>query len=233
MEKYLHSAFLFCAFLCALLTSNKVMACTGRDVIFTNITFTSISAGNYQYSYQIQNIGTTDISFNQLVIQNYVSTDNQVGADAAAGGSFIDNSSSGVLAAGATFNGTYGASPFAVNPQSSYPYLIAKIYLSPDPECDATNNYFVTLVQLPAGIHSSFIADAAVNWLADSKSFIVNTWSGNSSALKYKVYSVAGTLILSGNTKEQESTPLNDLPKGMYILYLSDGEKMYSKKIVY
>ncbi|MFL5752992.1 MAG: T9SS type A sorting domain-containing protein [Bacteroidia bacterium] len=232
MNKHLLSLYLLCSLFCLLLASNKTHACSGRDVIFTSITFTSVSPGDYQYSYQIQNIGTTDIAFNQLVIQNYVSTDNQVGGDAAAGGSFIDNTSSGILAAGATYNGTAGASPFPANPQSSYPYLIAQIYLSSDPECDAANNYFPALVQTTTGIKPSLLLSAVVNWNAENKSFTVSDWPGNAE-LEYNVYTSAGMLMLSGNTRNNEPTPLGALRSGFYILYLSDGEKMYSRKIIY
>lgn len=232
MNKHLRSLFLASPLFCLLFSIIETHACAGQDVIFTNITITSVSPGSYQYTYQIKNIGTVDIAFNQLVIQNYVSTDDQVGNDAAAGGSFIDNTSSAVLAAGETYNGSAGAYPFSANPQSSYPYLRANVYLSQDAECDVSNNNYFAFVEV-TGIQPSLLANAIVNWNADTKDFTVNDWSGNTSALQYSVYASSGTFMLSGTTKRSEPTPLVGLQNGLYILYLSDGKKIYSKKIVY
>ena len=235
MIKHIHSAYLFCALLFILFTSNNGLACTGRDVIFTNITVTSIASGSYQYSYEVKNIGTTDISMNKIAIQNYVSTDNQVGGGsyAAAGGSYIAYYSSDILAPGATYSGTMGVYPFSANPQNTYPYIVAYVNLATDPECDVANNYYVALIEVTAVTQSSHIANATVNWMSDSKSFLVSNWSGNSTALHYSVYTSSGILMLTACTKENETTPLNGLPNGFYILYLSDGEKIYSKKILY
>ncbi|WP_156027041.1 hypothetical protein [Sporocytophaga myxococcoides] len=138
MRCLLHYAcHLFLAMLLLISAVSNTYACTGKDIVFTNITITSIIDDTYYYSYEIKNIGTTGIVLGQVVIQNYVSTDDQVGGDAAAGGAFISYQSTEILSPGETYSGTYEANPFPQNPQNTYPYLIAHLSLSSNDECDA------------------------------------------------------------------------------------------------
>lgn len=214
--------------------TSKADACTGKDIIFTNITFTSVEDGRYYYSYEIKNIGTTNIVLGQVVIQNYVSTDNQVGGDAAAGGTFISYQSTEIISPGETYSGIYEANPFSQNPQSTYPYLISNVSLSSNDECDVTNNYFIGLVQVSTSVaNPSFTVNVSLNWDNGDKSFTVSEWPGRYFDLRYSVYSTSGVLMISGSVQKNESTPLKSLNNGVYILHLSDGEKAYSKRITY
>lgn len=233
MRYLLYSFSLFCTLL-LLFTSNKVHACSGKDIIFTNITFTSIADGTYNYSYEIKNIGTADIVLGQIVIQNYVSADDQVGSDAAAGGTFISYQSPEIISPGETYSGMYEANPFPENPQSTHPYLISNVYLSSNDECDVSNNYFTKFVQVSTAIANPFlIENALLDWDIENKSFTVREWAGRNSDLKYNVFSTSGVLMLKGNAEKNEPTLLKNLNAGIYIIHLSDGEKVYSKKIEY
>ncbi|GAL83661.1 hypothetical protein MYP_888 [Sporocytophaga myxococcoides] len=215
-------------------TTNKTLACTGRDIVFTDISITSIVNGVYYYTYEIKNVGTVDITLGEVVLQNYVSTDNQVGGDAPAGGSFISHQNVSILSPGETFRGTYQANPFPQNPQSTYPYLIVHVSLSSSDECDKSNNYFVGFIQISTAIPThSMAADAKLNWDVENKSFIVNEWSGAYSEIYYSIFSVSGVLMLNGIAQRNESTPLKGLSNGVYLLHLSDGDKEYLKRITY
>ncbi|MBO9702233.1 MAG: T9SS type A sorting domain-containing protein [Sporocytophaga sp.] len=234
MRNLLRPFNLFLAMLLLFSIISKTYACTGKDIVFTNITITSIVDGTYYYSYDIKNIGTEDIVLGQVVIQNYVSTDNQVGSDAPAGGAFASFQSTDILSPGETYNGTFEASPFPQNPQSSYPYLLPQVYLNSDDECDKSNNYFAEFIQVSTAIAKpSQIAKATLNWDMENRIFTVRDWSGNKSKLHYSLYSASGVLILNGSTQKNESTPIKSLNNGVYILHLSDGENVYSTQITY
>lgn len=234
MNLFYNYSCLFCSFILSVLAGSKAEACTGQDIVFTSITVTSIASNEYQYSYTIKNIGTEDIEIKKISIQNYVSTDDQVGGDAAGGGANIAPTNQGVLAPGESYSGTRSVYPFPQNPQSTYPYIIAHVYIYPDEECDKTNNYIVTPIEVATSVlHSSKVTKAIVDFTGDNNSFIVKEWSGNQSVLKYSLYTSTGSLLVTGTTQKNTPTPLYRLQKGYYILYLSDGENEYSQKIVY
>ncbi|WP_018344995.1 T9SS type A sorting domain-containing protein [Cytophaga aurantiaca] len=220
-----------------LTSAQNLRACTGIDVIVTKITFTSITTDSYMYTYEIKNTGTQSVPLNQLSLQNYVATDAQGSNQKAAGGSnIVLSSNTGVIAAGATFTGTLGAYPNAVGtyPQSSYPYLFVTVSVYPGTECDNTNNTLVALIEMTTtGNQSKHTADATLIWNATTKSFLVKDWSGSSTSLQYNIFNMSGTLCMSGFIEEELSTTLTSLQNGMYIIYITDGEKVYSKKIIY
>lgn len=226
--------FLFLSLICV----NTLQACTGIDLIITKITFTSLESDTYTYTYEIKNIGTESVPISEISLQNYVSTDAQGTNTKAAGGSKIDfNGSAGIIAAGASYTGTMGAYPNAVGnyPLHAYPYLIVDVFIYPGTECNNTNNRITGKIEvITTDNQKQHIADAAVNWNTDTKSFLVNHWSGrNASMLHYNVFSTSGIVLLSGNTAEGQTTSLSAIQSGTYIIYLSDGEKVYSKKIIY
>ncbi len=243
MVKHLRATYLITCMvsLLSLTSFNEAVACEGHDLIITTITITSTyqtpSANVYSYSYQIKNIGTAGIALGEILLQNYVSANQtfEYDKDAAAGGAFIAYKSTDILAAGATYNGMYELILDLDHPVSSFPYFITDVYLDGETECDITNNTFVGLIELTAtGTKPAHIASATVYWSIDTKSFSVNDWSGSyASALTYSVFTASGTLLFSGSTSEGQTTPLAALQSGMYILHLSDGDKMYSKKILY
>ncbi|HSY62389.1 MAG TPA: T9SS type A sorting domain-containing protein [Cytophaga sp.] len=221
-----------------LLSGQQVQACTGMDVIITKITFTSITTDAYTYTYEIKNIGTQSVPLSQISLQNYVATDAQGSDQQAAGGSnIVLSGNTGVIAAGDTYTGTLGASPNAVGnyPQSSYPYLFVTVSVYPGTECDNTNNTLAAEIEMTAtGTQSKHVADAALVWNTATKSFSVSNWSGGtSSALEYSIVTTSGTLAASGKTNEGQSVSLQELQNGMYIIFLSDGVSVYSKKIIY
>lgn len=234
MKYLLHFCSLFFAMLLLFSATSKTHACTGPDIVFTNISITSIVDGTYSYSFEIKNIGTTNVVLGQIVIQNYVSTDDQVGNDAPAGGAYMSYLNKDILSPGETYSGTYQASPFSQNPQSSHPYLISQLILEKDEECDVSNNYYTQFIQVSTSIqNTSSIAGESLNWDVENKSFIVSEKSGRNSELQYSLYNTSGMLVLNGITQMNESTYLRSLNNGVYILHLSDGEKVYAKKITY
>jgi|GEM_PF-5856758 hypothetical protein len=241
MIKHVLSKTLFPLAAFSLLLFNYAQACTGMDVIITKITFTGITSDTYTYTYEIKNIGTTSVPLKEIALQNYVATDAQGTNEVAAGGSdIVLSSNTDMLAPGDTYTGTMGAYPNATggsHPQSSYPYLIVNMSVYPDTECDVTNNNYSALVELPAttGVQSRHTTTATVNWNNDTKSFTVKDWAGSTGTtiLQYTVISPSGMLVSSGKTAEEQSVILQALQSGMYIIYLSDGDNVYSKKIIY
>ena len=212
--------------------------CSNVDLTITKITFTSISSGGYNYDYEIKNIGTASITVSELALQNNVSTDEEGSTTQAAGGSDIDQSNTNTIAPGATFTGSMSASPTCCGGTgtSDYPYLIVSVSSYPTVECNTANNSITVKIEMPVttGLQSSHVADASVNWNNDTKSFTVKSWSGNSAAnLHYTVITSSGVQVFAGNTAEDQSVPLQGLHNGMYIIYLSDGDSVYSKKIIY
>lgn len=225
-------------FACLYLISAKdAKACTGMDLVITKITFTYISSSDYTYTYEIKNNGTVAVPLNQITLQNYVATDAQGSNKYPAAGYGISQSPTEEIAAGATYTGTLSANPnvSVPHPQSSYPYLAVVVSIYPGTECDNTNNAFVALIELTTtGVQSKHVADATLIWNTTAKSFSVSNWSGtNGNTLDYSIVSTSGSLVASGKTSEGESVPLQPLQGGMYIIYLSDGISVYSKKIFY
>jgi len=235
MPKHLLSkSALYASFFVLPFSMAKLHACTGHDIVFTHITFVSISPTEYTYSYQIKNIGTAGIALNEIVIQNYVSTDSAQGNDGAAGGTFIDINSKEVLAAGGVYNGTMGVYPFPQNTHDSHPYLVTEVYLNTETECDLSNNLYIGLIEMvPTGWQAPSIAQAAVNWNRESKSFSVDNWSTKTSSLHYTLIHLSGAIVCSGTAQQGQSTSLDVLKEGVYLLHLSDGEKTYLKRILY
>jgi uncharacterized repeat protein (TIGR02543 family) len=95
------------------------------DLVFTNLTITSITATSVAYSYTIKNVGGSDIaSLYNVSIQNFYSA-NTVFNDAddkAAGGSILGVNAG--LAANASYSGTFAASGAV---PADKPYVTAKI----------------------------------------------------------------------------------------------------------
>ena len=219
---------------------SRAKACTGHDVIISNITVTSITSYpnyySYAYTYEIKNIGTAAISLGEIVLQNYVSANQTYEAgDPAAGGSFIAHGSTALLEPGGTYTGTYEIAAGLNYPVSSYPYFITDVYLNSETECDLTNNEYAGRIETTTtGTKNAHTAQAAVQWNNESKSFSVSDWQGsNTASLQYTIVSISGTVAVSGNTRAGQAVPLQGLQSGMYIIFLSDGEMVYSKKISY
>ncbi|MFN8415571.1 MAG: hypothetical protein U0U66_04485 [Cytophagaceae bacterium] len=239
MIKHILSKVLLSMMLTSLfITTQASTNCTGVDLIITNITFTSISSSAYNYTYEIKNIGTSAVSLSEIGLQNYVSTNGQIAGAQAAGGSSIASTNMNTLAPNATYTGSMSAYPTCCGggDNSTYPYLIVDISAYPTSECDATNNRMSLTIVMPTstGTQSKAIANANVIWNSDTKNFTVNDWSGAKGAvLNYVVITPSGTQVTSGKTTENQSVPLQGLPGGVYILYLSDEMLMYSKKIAY
>lgn len=242
MIQYLRSVLLLTAvfsFL-SIASSNQAHACTGHDLVINKITITSMyevpNAYVYVYTYEIQNIGTAPIALNQIYLQNYVSANQtfENNLDEPSGGAQVSQSTT-ELAAGATYTGTAELPVDKENPVSSYPYFITDVFLNSETECDINNNQYVDLIEvITTGAKKANIATANVYWNSDTKSFSVSDWSGSQAAsLQYTVLAASGTAVASGNTAEGQSTALPALQSGMYIVYLSDGDKVYSKKIIY
>jgi hypothetical protein len=60
----------------------------------------------------------------------------------------------------------------------------------------------------------------------------ISNWSGsNGNLLEYSVIATSGTLVISGKTAEGQSVSLQALECGMYIIFISDGMSVYSKKL--
>lgn len=219
--------------------------CSNFDLSITKITFTAITSDLYTYTYEIKNTGSVSASVSELALQNYVSTDAQGSAQKAAGGSVIDQSNTTVIAPGGTFTGSMSAYPDCCGGTgaTAYPYLLVTVSSYPTTECNSANNRLAVYVEMPqtttdppviTSIQSSHAATANVLWNTDTKSFFVKDWSGtNSGALNYIVISSSGVQVATGKTTQEQSTPMQGLNPGMYILYLSDEERMYSKKIIY
>ncbi len=116
------------------------------DLVFTNLTITSIADTRVEYSYTIKNVGESTIeSLYNVSIQNFYSA-NTVFNDAddkAAGGSILGVNAG--LAANATYSGTfaaYGAVP------ADKPYLTAKIdWGDAISEGNESNNTVAKLIQ--------------------------------------------------------------------------------------
>lgn len=227
---YIISAFL----LLFLINTSEIIGCTGHDIIITNITITSVSNGDdYAYSYTIKNIGTTNIMLNEISLQNYVSTDNQVGGDAAAGGSIISSSNTEYLVPGASFTGTFGFYPFPQNTTSTHPYLIVYVYLYPTSECDATNNYYTMLIQITTPTLSAQKVEAKIQWSSENKNLSVEEWGGKNNTLQYYIYNLSGNLIQQGDIRLKQMILLSELTNGIYIIHFTDESSTYSTKIIY
>lgn len=238
MIKHLLSKALWSTMLLGFLFSSQASTnCTGVDLIITNITFTSISSSAYNYNFEIKNIGTAAVTISEISLQNYVSTNGQIAGAQAAGGSSIASTNMNTIAPNATYTGTMSAYPTCCGGGSSstYPYLIVDVSSYPTTECDATNNRMSLTIAMPtSGTQSKIIINANVVWNSDAKNFTVNDWSGDQGTkLNYVVLTPSGTQVASGKTTENQSVPVQGLSSGVYILYLSDEVRMYSKKIVY
>lgn len=117
------------------MNENKLLACTASKISISNVTFTEVGT----YTYKIKNTSAANISLSDLVLQNYVSKDQVIGSDAAAGGTSLSLYSTAVLAPGETYTGTYYVSRFAANPESTYPYFIMHVYIGAD-KCSVSND---------------------------------------------------------------------------------------------
>lgn len=214
-------------------SNNTIVACLHPDPAITNLTITSVSSGSVQYDYDIKNVGGDTLFYSNLTIQNYVSTDNVYdGADPSAGSTQISSSPT-FLTPNQTYSGSFTATPSVST--DTYNYLITELVYS-STECDATNNENITSIPLLSATLNSInpTNNVIVKWNSDAKSFSVNKWENNSAgSLQYKIYNPNGTLIFSSNTEIFETTTLPILSSGLYILIISDDQKMHSEKIIY
>lgn len=81
----------------------------------------------------------------------------------------------------------------------------------------------------PSGVQSAELQVMAVKYDASRKSLLI---SGMDAGGMLQVYTIGGTLSLSSPiSMQQTEIPLTHIPKGLYIVRLSSGEKTKSLKI--
>jgi hypothetical protein len=125
------------------------------DLACTSFTIEKIRANkftnyiaNIHYSFTIKNIGNDTLLLKNIVIQNYISTDSNYNHGYAAGGAFIDPSSTKYLLPDSTYSSTFDAN-------TSYslitnPVLIVRFYLVNQTDCNTNNDWVVKRIDLPA-----------------------------------------------------------------------------------
>lgn len=208
-----------------------VKVCSASKITVTNVTFTEADT----YTYTIKNTSSSEIAIQNIMLQNYVSKDDVIGGDVAAGGAPIDFEDTDMLAPGATYTGTDFFNRNEEAPESSYPYVIMHFYIKGE-QCSVNDDaHYIGLVKVskPTAVQTKVSANANVVWNSETKSFLVNDWNGNSHAeLSYEIFSASGAHVLNGKTFIEQINSINGLKSGMYILYLSDGQQVYSKKIL-
>jgi hypothetical protein len=180
----------------------------------------------------IRNSGTDTLFLNELSIHNYVSTDNVYDvSDPAAGNTTI--AASGYILANQTYSGSFTATPSVS--AITYPYLVTNLLYTGTESSTSDNTNITSIPAITTGIFASSAqqAPATVIWNYESKSFEITQWNNGSGNLQYNLFSPAGNVISSGNANLNQLVPVPVLSEGMYILVISDGQSINSKRIIY
>jgi hypothetical protein len=201
--------------------------CTGISAAVEDITITSVSSSSIFYNYTIRNTGTSTISTNNLLIQNYVTNDQSTTGAQAAGGSFILGSIN--IGPNETHTGSFESNNFP-----NYSYLLLNLKYFQSGGCQASLDEEYELIPPVSGLFSSSASEKnSIMWNTETKSFTIQDWDKSTEgSLQYQLFNVAGKLIVSGNAIRGESTYINT-QDGVYMLFVSDGKKSSSKKIIY
>lgn len=134
MRKFLQTVLMYSLLIILLTNASRLKAqCTGFSFSIDDITITSVTPSGIFYDYTIRNTGTTDVSTNNLLINNSLSTDKLVGGDDAAGGSFISGST--IIPPNGTFFGSFQTSS---NKLPTHPYLIMDLAYGVIGTCSAS-----------------------------------------------------------------------------------------------
>jgi hypothetical protein len=213
-------------------TNNQLIICLKPDASFTSVAISNVQSATIDYDFTIKNTGGDTLFFDELTLENYLSTDNAFGGDVAAGSTLLTFHGEDYLLANQSYTTTYSAGGAI----ASYAYLITKITYTGNSECTLANNEVVELIPPIAGVQgsSTISGNNSIVWNFDKKSFTINQWGSQTSIgiLDYKLYNTSGILQKEGSANIGESTMIGAMP-GIYLLVVSDGHRLYSKKIQY
>ncbi len=122
------------------------------DLICTDLTITKVTHSTNNviyYDYTLKNVGNDTLWIKNIMLQNYIRTDSSysTGTGLAAGGAFINNSSSDYILPNSTYSSSYQAGN--TNALINYPYLVVIFYVSGDTECSNSNNGIIKSIPFP------------------------------------------------------------------------------------
>lgn len=212
-------------------TLTHAYECLSPDAQFVSFTINNTQAASITYQFDVKNVGADTLFLNQLLLENFLSTNSTYdGSDVAAGSGQVTISGKTYLLANETGTATFTTS----GSNSGYSFLVTKLTYSEQTECSTGNNEAIEPIPAIEGLFSSQAKEADfIHWNSELKSFTVNNWTtNNTSNLNYEIYNATGVLQSSGNTSVGESTRITT-KQGIYILTISDGVNKYSKKIAY
>jgi hypothetical protein len=210
MIKLLPTLFLKLMAIILLIAPYSVKAqCTGFTFNIEDITVTSISPTYIQYNYTIRNTGSTTVSTDNLVLQNYITTNTSGGGAIAAGGSMILGSHD--IAPDGTYSGSYQANQSNL---PTYPYLwlsldygvlgSCQVNLDQEYECLRPDAQFVSFTinnTQPSSISYEFqLKNVGADTLFLSDLLLENFLSANSTYDGADVATGSTTVTISGKT---------------------------------
>ena len=214
------------------LNNNTSFVSLYPNAAISSVTITNVGASSVQYDYVIENTGTDTLFLNELSIHNYVSTDNIYNiSDPSAGSTTV--ATSGYILANQTYSGSFTATPSVST--TTYSYLVTNLVYSGTESSTSDNTNITSIPTITTGIFASSgqQASATVIWNNESKSFQVTQWNNGSVNLQYNLYTTAGNIISSGNTRLNQSVSVTTLSEDIYILIISDGQSINTKRFIY
>ncbi|ELR70859.1 hypothetical protein C900_03294 [Fulvivirga imtechensis AK7] len=163
--------------------TNAFDCCPNADLIVSRITITNTPTDdNIQYEYELKNVGLDTMFLNRMLIQSYVSKDQVLGGDVAAGGAIFP-SDTPYLLPGETYIGNRGSYPNTTT-IAEYPYVIIEIKLKSGEtmtECSTSNNIGVAEI-------TTIVADADITAFSLNEQTSVATIDNTNHAIEIDVF---------------------------------------------
>jgi hypothetical protein len=127
-------------------TTEPFTICNDSELIISNLTFTSINANDFSFTFDVTNVGLQAVDLSKIVLQAYVSADATYGnGDEAAGGTILMSQGDTMLGQGETHTGSWTSNKSA----ATYPYLVADFYSSSEEinECNTSDNRLIRKIE--------------------------------------------------------------------------------------
>jgi len=211
-------------------TNNNKVICLYTDATIPSLSFTNITSSTIDFNYDVRNEGGDTLFLNKATIEFYGSMDNSLDGSDKLLGAVINAGNSFVLADNIDTD-SYSASR---DNNFFYTYIIANISYN-GTECNTSNNAAAYSIPTVSAVLNQTNQIPSVIIDRETNSFYVKEWNQtvDLNNLNFKIFNCNGSSVASGKTSINESNSIQGLSRGIYILEISNNEKVSYQRFVY